>query len=185
MKDKKLHTVCEVHFQVKMYKTHLLRITFQVEMSKKVHAVDISKSKSTKHTRFGPFFGSSDVEKSARRCGAFSKSNCAKHHMFAPIFGGSDVEKVHAVVARSTFPSQASVSLGAPANKPASSWPLKIKSQKVVKTRRDLDSNTFASAQQHWTRINLQPLPQEQLQGAAAATAAFCLLYGSNQELQV
>ena len=67
--------------------------------------------------------------KSARRCGAkhISKSKCTKHHMFAPLlevrmlkkctplyktphvratFGGSDVEKVHAVVARSTFPSQ-------------------------------------------------------------------------------
>ena len=46
--------------------------------------------------------------KSARRCGAkhISKSKCKKHTMFGPLFGSWDVEKVHAVVARSTFPSQ-------------------------------------------------------------------------------
>ena len=43
-------------------------------------------------------------EKIARRCGAkhVSKSKCTKHTMF----GSCDVEKVHAVVARSTVPSQ-------------------------------------------------------------------------------
>ena len=42
--------------------------------------------------------------KSARSCGAkrISKSKCTKH----TTFGSWDVEKVHAVVARSTFPSQ-------------------------------------------------------------------------------
>ena len=101
----------EAHFQVKMCKTHHSRTTF----------------------------GSSDVEKSARRCGAkhISKSKCTKHTMYGPLlevqmskkctplwreahfqvkmyeahhvrttFGSSDVEKVHAVVARSKFPSQ-------------------------------------------------------------------------------
>ena len=46
--------------------------------------------------------------KIARRCGAkhISKSKCAKHTILGPHLGSWDVEKVHAVVARSTFPSQ-------------------------------------------------------------------------------
>ena len=57
-------------------------------------------------------FGGSEVEfrKSARRCGAkhISKSKCAKHQGFGPLLEAEmwSFEKVHAVVARSTFPSQ-------------------------------------------------------------------------------
>ena len=74
----------EAHFQVKMHKTHHVRTTFGVW----------------------------DVEfrKSARRCGAkqISKSECPKHTMFGPLLESemSSFEKVHAVVARSTVPSQ-------------------------------------------------------------------------------
>ena len=74
----------EAHFEVKMYKTPHVRTTF----------------------------GGSDVDfrKSARRCGAkhISKSKCTKHTMFGPLLEAqmSTFEKVHAVVARSTFPSQ-------------------------------------------------------------------------------
>ena len=74
----------EAHFQVKMYKAPRVRTTF----------------------------GGSDVDfrKSARRCGAkhISKSKCTKHTMFGPLLEAqmSTFEKVHAVVARSTFPSQ-------------------------------------------------------------------------------
>ena len=74
----------EAHFQVNMYKTPHVRTTF----------------------------GGSDVDfrKSARRCGAkhISKSKCTKHTMFGPLLEAqmSTFEKVHAVVARSTFPSQ-------------------------------------------------------------------------------
>ena len=74
----------EAHFQVKMYKTPHVRTTF----------------------------GGSDVDfrKSARRFGAkhISKSKCTKHTMFGPLLEAqmSTFEKVHAVVARSTFPSQ-------------------------------------------------------------------------------
>ena len=65
-------------------------------------AKHISKSKCTKHT-IPDHFWKFRCRKSARRCGAkhISKSKCTKH-----TFGSSDVEKVHAVVARSTFPSQ-------------------------------------------------------------------------------
>ena len=75
---------CEAHFQVKRHKTHHVRTTFGVW----------------------------DVEfrKSARRCGAkqISKSECPKHTMFGPLLESemSSFEKVHAVVARSTVPSQ-------------------------------------------------------------------------------
>ena len=74
----------EAHFQVKMYKTHHVRTTF----------------------------GGWDVEfrKSARRCGAkhIWKWKCTKHTMFGPLLEAemSSFEKVHAVVARSTFPSE-------------------------------------------------------------------------------
>ena len=74
----------EAHFQVKMYKAPHVRSTF----------------------------GGSDVDfrKSARRCGAkhISKSKCTKHTMFGPLLEAqmSTFEKVHAVVARSTCPSQ-------------------------------------------------------------------------------
>ena len=46
--------------------------------------------------------------KSARRCSAkhISKSKCKKTQHVRTTFGSSDVEKVHAVVVRSTFPSQ-------------------------------------------------------------------------------
>ena len=70
----------EAHFQVKMYKTHQRRTTSN----------------------------SWDVEKSARPCGAKHvwKSKCTKHTRVGALFGSWDVEKVHAVVARSKFPSQ-------------------------------------------------------------------------------
>ena len=103
-----------------------------VEMSKKWHAVVARSTFGSQHVQNTPasdHFWKLRCRKSARRCGAkhISKSKCTKHHMFAPLlevrmlkkctplyktphvratFGGSDVEKVHAVVARSTFPSQ-------------------------------------------------------------------------------
>ena len=94
-------------------------------------AKHISKSKSTKHTMSGPLlevqiskkrtllckthharskhFWKLTWRKSARCCGAkhISKSKCTKHTMLgASMFGSWHVEKVHAVEARSTFPSQ-------------------------------------------------------------------------------
>ena len=70
----------EAHFQVKMYKTPHCRTTF----------------------------GSCNVEKSARRCGAkqISESKCTKHTRGGPLLEVAMSKKVHAVVARSTFPSQ-------------------------------------------------------------------------------
>ena len=70
-------------------------------------AKHILKSKCTKHTRSGPLL---EVEMSKKctplwREAHFQVKMCKAPHVRAT-FGGSDVEKVHAVVARSTFPSQ-------------------------------------------------------------------------------
>ena len=69
----------EAHFEVKMCKTHQVRTTLEVEMSKKC----------TPLWREAHF-----------------QVKSVKNWRSRTTFGGSDVEKVHAVVARSTFPSQ-------------------------------------------------------------------------------
>ena len=70
-------------------------------------AKHISKSKCTKHSRFGPLLA---VEMS-KKCTplwreAHFQVKMYKAHQVRTTFGGSDVEKVHAVVARSTFRSE-------------------------------------------------------------------------------
>ena len=70
-------------------------------------AKHITKSKCTKHTRFGPLL---EVQMS-KKCTplwreAHYQVKMYKAHHSRTTFGSSDVEKVHAVVARSTFPSQ-------------------------------------------------------------------------------
>ena len=67
----------------------------------------ISKSKCTKHTILGPLL---EVEMS-KKCTplwreAHFQVKMYKTHQVRTTFGSYDVEKVHAVVARSTFPSQ-------------------------------------------------------------------------------
>ena len=70
-------------------------------------AKHISNSKCTKHTRFGPLL---EVEMS-KKCTplwreAHFQVKSVKNWRSRTTFGSWDVEKVHAVVARSTFPSQ-------------------------------------------------------------------------------
>ena len=70
-------------------------------------AKHISKSKCTKQTRSGPLLA---IEMS-KKCTplwreAHFQVKMYKTHQVRTTFGSSDVEKVHAVVARSTFPSQ-------------------------------------------------------------------------------
>ena len=70
-------------------------------------AKHISKSKCTKHTRFGPLL---EVEMS-KKCTplwreAHFQVKMYKTHQVRTTFGSPDVEKVHAVVARNTFSSQ-------------------------------------------------------------------------------
>ena len=67
----------------------------------------MSKSKCTKHTRFGPLL---EVAMSKKRTPLWREAHFQvkmyKTHHCRTTFGSCDVEKVHAVVARSTFPSQ-------------------------------------------------------------------------------
>ena len=70
-------------------------------------AKHISKSKCTKHTSFGPLL---EVQMS-KKCTplwreAHFQVKMYKTHQLRTTFGSCDVEKVHAVVARSTFPSE-------------------------------------------------------------------------------
>ena len=70
-------------------------------------AKHISKSKCTKHTRFGPLL---EVAMS-KKCTllwreAHFQVKMLKTHQVRTTFGSCHVKKVHAVVARSTFPSQ-------------------------------------------------------------------------------
>ena len=67
----------------------------------------MSKSKCTKHTTFGPLL---EVEMS-KKCTplwreAHFQVKMYKTHRSRTTFGSSDVEKVHALLPRSTFPSQ-------------------------------------------------------------------------------
>ena len=132
----------EAHFQVKMHKTHKLRTTFGSWDVEKVHTIvarSTFPSQNVQNTQASDHFWKLRCRKSAHHCGAkhISKSKCAKHTSFGPLlevemskkctplwreahfqvkmykthklrttFGSWDVEKVHAVVARSTFPSQ-------------------------------------------------------------------------------
>ena len=93
-----------------MYKTLGFGPLLEVEMLKKctpswreAHF----EVKSVKNWRSRDHFWKLRCQKSARHCGAkhISKSKCTKHRV-RTTFGSCDVEKVHAVVARSTFPSQ-------------------------------------------------------------------------------
>ena len=103
----------EAHFEVKMYKTHQVRTTFGSWDVEKVHAVVARStfwSQNVQNTPTSDHFWKLRCRKSARRCGAkhISKSKCTKHTMFGPLLEAqmSTFEKVHAVVARSTFPSE-------------------------------------------------------------------------------
>ena len=101
----------EANFQVKMYKTHQVRTTFGNWDVEKVHAVvarSTFASEKAKNTSRSEHFWKLTCRKSACRSGAkhVSKSKCTKHTRSGPLFGSWDVEKVHAVLARSTFPSQ-------------------------------------------------------------------------------
>ena len=70
-------------------------------------AKHISKSKCTKHTNVGPLLEVEMLKKSTPlwREADFQVKMYKTHHS-RTTFGSRDVEKVHAVVARSTFPSQ-------------------------------------------------------------------------------
>ena len=101
----------EARFQVKMYKAHHVRTTFGSWDVEKVHDVvarsTFPSENCTKHTSFGPLL---EVEMLKKRTPLWREAHFEvkmyKTHHSRTTFGSSDVEKVHAVVARSTFPSQ-------------------------------------------------------------------------------
>ena len=101
----------EAHFEVKRYKAPQRRTTFGSWDVEKVHAVvaqsTFRSQNVKKHQGFGPLL---EVAMS-KKCTllwreAHFQVKMYKTHHARTTFGGSDVEKVHAVVARSTFPSQ-------------------------------------------------------------------------------
>ena len=85
---------------------HYWKLTCR-KSARRCGAKHISKSKCTKHTRFGPLL---EVEMS-KKCTSLWREAHFEVKMYKTLhvratFGGSDVEKVNAVVARSTFRSE-------------------------------------------------------------------------------
>ena len=101
----------EAHFQVKMYKTHQVRTTFGSWDVEKVHAVvarsTFASQNVQKNTMVGPLLEVAMMKK----CTPLWREAHFEVKMYKTPHGRTtfwswDVEKVHAVVARSTFPSQ-------------------------------------------------------------------------------
>ena len=111
-RDEKLHVVVarstfrSENVQNTPCSDHFWKLRCQ-KSARRCGAKHISKSKCTKHTRFGPLL---EVEMS-KKCTplwreAHFQVKMYKTHHARTTFGSCDVEKVYAVVARSTFPSQ-------------------------------------------------------------------------------
>ena len=112
MRDKKLHAVVarstfpSQNVQNTPVSGHFWKLRCR-KSARRCGAKHISKSKCTKHTIVGPLL---EVEMS-KKCTplwreAHFQAKMYKTHQCRTTFGSWDVEKVHAVVARSTFPSQ-------------------------------------------------------------------------------
>ena len=112
MRDEKLHAVLarstfpSQNVQTTPALDHFWKLRCR-KSARRCGAKHISKSKCTKHTILGPLL---EVQMSKKctplwREAHFQVKMYKTPHVRAT-FGGSDVEKVHAVVARSTFPSQ-------------------------------------------------------------------------------
>ena len=112
MRDKKLHAVVarstfpSQNVQNTPFSDHFWKLRCR-KSAHRCGAKHILKLKCTKHTRFGPLL---EVQMS-KKCTplwreAHFQVKIYKTHHVRTTFGSSDVEKVHAVVARSTFPSQ-------------------------------------------------------------------------------
>ena len=112
MSDEKLHAVVarsrfpSQNVQNTPVSDHFWKLRCQ-KSARRCGAKHISKSKCTKHTSVGPLL---EVEMS-KKCTplwreAHFQVKMYKTHQLRTTFGSWDVEKVHAVVARSTFPNQ-------------------------------------------------------------------------------
>ena len=108
-----LYILGEAHLEVKIVQNtpgpvsdHFWKLRCR-KSARRCGAKHISKSKCTKHTRFGPLL---EVEMSKKCTLLWREANFQvkmyKAHQVRTTFGSWDVEKVHAVVARSTFRSQ-------------------------------------------------------------------------------
>ena len=101
----------EAHFQVKMYKTHHGRTTFGSCDVEKVHAVVARSTFPSQNVQSTPWSDHFWKLRCRKKCTplwreAHFQVKMYKAHHGRTTFGSCDVEKVHAVVARSTFPSQ-------------------------------------------------------------------------------
>ena len=101
----------EAHLQVKTYKAHQLRTTFGSCDVEKVHAVVARSTFLSQNVQSTPAADPLLEVAMSKKCTLLWREAHFQVKMYkAPhvraTFGGSDVEKVHAVVARSTFPSQ-------------------------------------------------------------------------------
>ena len=112
MRDEKLHAVVarstfpSQNVQNTRGSDHFWKLRCR-KSARRCGAKHISKSKCTKHTRFGPLL---EVEMS-KKCTplwreAHFQVKMHKTHQVRATFGSPDVEKVHAVVAGNTFSSQ-------------------------------------------------------------------------------
>ena len=112
MRDEKLHAVVarstfgSENVQSTPFSDHFWKLRCR-KSARRCGAKHISKSKCTKHTMLGPLLEVQMLKKCTPlwREAHFQVKMYKAHHA-RTTFGGSDVEKVHAVVARSTFPSQ-------------------------------------------------------------------------------
>ena len=112
MRDEKLHAVvaqstfASQNVQNTSAPDHFWKLRCR-KSARRCGAKHISKSKCTKHTRSGQLLAVAMSKKCTPlgREAHFQVKMYKTPHVRAT-FGGSDVEKVHAVVARSTFPSQ-------------------------------------------------------------------------------
>ena len=112
MRDEKLHAVVarstfrNQHVQNTRGSDHFWKLRCR-KSARRCGAKHISKSKCTKHTIVGPLF---EVAMSKKCTPLWREAHFKVKMLKTPgvrtTFGSSDVEKVHAVVARSTFPSQ-------------------------------------------------------------------------------
>ena len=101
----------EAHFEVKMYKTHQVRTTFGSCDVEKVHAVVARSTFPSQNVQNTPASDHFWKLRCRKKCTplwreAHFQVKMYKAHQLRTTFGSWDVEKVHAVVARSTFPSQ-------------------------------------------------------------------------------
>ena len=112
MRDEKVHaivarsTFASQHVQNTSASDHFWKLRCR-KSARHCGVKHASKSKRTKHTSFGPLL---EVQMSKKWTPLWREARFQvktyKAHQLRTTFGSSDVKKVHAVVARSTFPSQ-------------------------------------------------------------------------------